>query len=275
MIWNILHNNNNYFRLVFVSYSYSHYSLSSPPTVPVSLAHRAYLYAVSSGGFVTPPRLHRAGHQSGSLPDLPDLHRHKGHSFVASPSARPFASVSFNARHLQVQAGRRRGKVQRNHRVCVSSQSSASLRSHSFIPTPPVTNLGLHSAAASGDYGLVRYALANGQPINSVLHGVLPIHVACSGGDEQVVNLLIDNGADVNAPRYVPSSFSSGIPSHYLSPSFNLASQFANFHIYVQPYQDCPYDTPVTRTGTLPRRSSEHPVPHRFISLAQTVTSIL
>jgi hypothetical protein len=75
-----------------------------------------------------------------------------------------------------------------------------------LIPTPPVANLGLHSAAASGDYGLVRYALTNGQPINSVLHGVLPIHVACSGGDEQVVNLLIDNGADVNAPRYVFSS---------------------------------------------------------------------
>ncbi|KAF9653934.1 hypothetical protein BDM02DRAFT_3158602 [Thelephora ganbajun] len=70
-----------------------------------------------------------------------------------------------------------------------------------FNVTTEFANLGLHSAAASGDYGLVRYAIANGQPINSVLHGVLPIHVACSGGDEQVVNLLIDNGADVNAPR--------------------------------------------------------------------------
>lgn len=70
-----------------------------------------------------------------------------------------------------------------------------------FNVTTEFTNLGLHSAAASGDYGLVRYALSNGQPINSVLHGVLPIHVACSGGDEQVVHLLIDHGADVNAPR--------------------------------------------------------------------------
>ena len=77
--------------------------------------------------------------------------------------------------------------------------------SFSLIPAPPVTNLGLHTAAASGDYGLVKYALTNGQPINSVLHGVLPIHVACSGGDEQVVNLLIDSGADVNAPRYASS----------------------------------------------------------------------
>lgn len=96
---------------------------------------------------------------------------------------------------------------------------------------PPVTNLGLHSAAASGDYGLVRYALTNGQPINSVLQGVLPIHVACSGGDEQVVNLLIDNGADVNAPRCAPCSFPSHTPSHYLSPRPRLASLIKNFHI--------------------------------------------
>jgi hypothetical protein len=101
----------------------------------------------------------------------------------------------------------------------------------SLNPAPPVTNLGLHSAAASGDFGLVRYALANGQPINSVLQGVLPIHVACSGGDEQVVNLLIDNGADVNAPRCAPSSFSSNPPTYYLSPRFHFASSITKFHI--------------------------------------------
>ena len=100
-----------------------------------------------------------------------------------------------------------------------------------LTPAPLVTNLGLHSAAASGDYGLVKYALTNGQPINSVLQGVLPIHVACSGGDEQVVNLLIDNGADVNAPRYAPSSFSSDAPAYHLSPRFHLASSITNFHI--------------------------------------------
>lgn len=45
--------------------------------------------------------------------------------------------------------------------------------------------------------------------------------------------------------------------------------------ISIQPYQDFPYDTPVTRTGIPPHRSSEHRVPPRFISLAQTVTLIL
>lgn len=65
----------------------------------------------------------------------------------------------------------------------------------------PVPNLELHSAAASGNVGLVHYALTHGQPVNSVLHGVLPLHAACSGGSVSVVRMLIERGADVNAPR--------------------------------------------------------------------------
>lgn len=64
-----------------------------------------------------------------------------------------------------------------------------------------VPHLGLHSAAATGNIGLVKYALDNGQPVNSVLDGVLPLHAACSGGNDLVVRLLIEKGADVNAPR--------------------------------------------------------------------------
>jgi ankyrin repeat protein len=41
----------------------------------------------------------------------------------------------------------------------------------------------------------------HGQPVNSVLNGVLPIHIAASSGNEQVVQMLIDAGADVNAAR--------------------------------------------------------------------------
>jgi ankyrin repeat protein len=59
----------------------------------------------------------------------------------------------------------------------------------------------LHSAAATGNVGLAEYALDHGQPINSVLDGVLPLHAACAGGNVQVVKLLVDRGADVNAPR--------------------------------------------------------------------------
>ena len=49
--------------------------------------------------------------------------------------------------------------------------------------------------------GLVKYALMHGQPVNSVLNGVLPIHIAASSGSELVVQMLIDAGADVNAAR--------------------------------------------------------------------------
>ena len=47
----------------------------------------------------------------------------------------------------------------------------------------------------------MKYALDHGQPINSALDGALPLHAACAGGNDLVVRLLIDHGADVNAPR--------------------------------------------------------------------------
>lgn len=56
---------------------------------------------------------------------------------------------------------------------------------------------------------LMNSALTHGQPVNSILHGLLPIHAACSGGSEQVVRMLIDRGADVNAPR---------LPRRYFDP---------------------------------------------------------
>ncbi|KAF8236063.1 hypothetical protein L208DRAFT_1422218 [Tricholoma matsutake] len=74
--------------------------------------------------------------------------------------------------------------------------------------TTEFPSLGLHSAAATGNVGLAEYALEHGQPINSVLDGVLPLHAACAGGNVQVVKLLIDHGADVNAPR-LPRRYSN------------------------------------------------------------------
>ncbi|KAJ7714339.1 hypothetical protein DFH07DRAFT_863428 [Mycena maculata] len=74
--------------------------------------------------------------------------------------------------------------------------------------TTEFPSLGLHSAAATGNVGLVEYALARGQPINSVLDGVLPLHAAAAGGNERVVKLLIERGADVNAPR-LPRRYSN------------------------------------------------------------------
>lgn len=74
--------------------------------------------------------------------------------------------------------------------------------------TTEFPSLGLHAAAATGNMGLVEYAIARGQPVNSVLDGVLPLHAACAGGSEPVVKLLIDHGADVNGPR-LPRRYSN------------------------------------------------------------------
>lgn len=49
--------------------------------------------------------------------------------------------------------------------------------------------------------GLVKFALDHGVPIDSVLNGVLPIHVACINDHVSVVQYLIERGADVNAQR--------------------------------------------------------------------------
>ncbi|KAJ3508043.1 hypothetical protein NLJ89_g5974 [Agrocybe chaxingu] len=73
--------------------------------------------------------------------------------------------------------------------------------------TTEFPSLGLHAAAATGNVGLVEYALDHGQPVNSVLDGVLPLHAACAGGNVQIVKVLIDHGADVNAPR-LPRKYS-------------------------------------------------------------------
>ncbi|GEM10367.1 ankyrin repeat protein [Rhodotorula toruloides] len=65
----------------------------------------------------------------------------------------------------------------------------------------------MHSAAANGNTGLVQYALAHGQPVNSILAGVLPLHAAASSGNETVVRMLIEAGADVN--RSTPLHFAA------------------------------------------------------------------
>ncbi|TDL17141.1 hypothetical protein BD410DRAFT_582526 [Rickenella mellea] len=74
--------------------------------------------------------------------------------------------------------------------------------------TTDFPRLDLHSAAAAGNLGLVEYAIRHGQPVNSVLDGVLPLHAAAAGGSVVVVLYLIDQGADVNVPR-LPRRYSN------------------------------------------------------------------
>ena len=122
--------------------------------------------------------------------------------------------------------------------------------------SPPDPNLELHSAAASGNVGLVHYALTHGQPVNSVLHGVLPIHAACSGGSVSVVKMLIERGADVNAPR-LPRRYSDGKKSNV--PSIGAAGEPRPSVAHACPIcpqcADCRFDPPSLRSRQRARRS--------------------
>ena len=70
-------------------------------------------------------------------------------------------------------------------------------------------NLNLHQAAFTNDVGSAAFALRNGQPHNSVFKGTLPIHAASLNGSKDVLKMLIDVGADINAPRLVDLVLSS------------------------------------------------------------------
>ena len=77
-----------------------------------------------------------------------------------------------------------------------------------------------------------------------MLNGVLPLHAACAGGNEVVVRYLIEEGADVNAPR-LPRRYSSekhrtsglavGASGELISFPKNYNSQFPFSHpVHVQ-----------------------------------------
>ncbi|KAJ2160211.1 hypothetical protein GGF46_002420 [Coemansia sp. RSA 552] len=67
------------------------------------------------------------------------------------------------------------------------------------VPISATPDLGLHGAVARGDVGSICYALLGGQPIDSLRDGLQPIHVAASQADPAIVEILVQNGADVNA----------------------------------------------------------------------------
>ncbi|KAI6121345.1 hypothetical protein F5141DRAFT_1022511 [Pisolithus sp. B1] len=122
--------------------------------------------------------------------------------------------------------------------------------------------LGLHSASASGDIGLVQYALSHGQPVNSVLDGVLPLHAACAGGNDLVVKLLIEHGADVNAARlprrYSDRNRDTSAPIVGTSGSTPLHFASANGHLTVV--------RTLLAHGAIPDRADKHGVTAEHIA---------
>lgn len=139
-----------------------------------------------------------------------------GHS--SAPCSRPMLTIRVPPLYSMHSPPRISRRVTRHRRLTSQSSFYKSIDYPNYPPSDP--NLELHSAAASGNVGLVHYALTHGQPVNSVLHGVLPLHAACSGGSVSVVRMLIERGADVNAPR-LPRRYSDNKKS--TAPSVGAA----------------------------------------------------
>ncbi|SCZ89313.1 BZ3500_MvSof-1268-A1-R1_Chr1-1g01099 [Microbotryum saponariae] len=91
--------------------------------------------------------------------------------------------------------------------------------------TTDYLDLSLHSACANGNVGLVKYALQHGQPVNSVLNGVLPLHAAASSGNEQIVRMLIAAGADVNSPRSALCLANHALMDHLTDARFPISNR--------------------------------------------------
>ena len=90
----------------------------------------------------------------------------------------------------------------------------------------PPPSLGLHRAASAGNVSLVLYALDNGQPVNQILHGIAPLHVAACMGDVAITNTLISYGADVNIPKAKDKVTGPGVegatPLHFAAANGHL-----------------------------------------------------
>lgn len=93
-------------------------------------------------------------------------------------------------------------------------------------------NLGMHQAAATGNVGLVKFAMDHGQPHSSMLNGLFPLHAACCGGDEATVRLLLSYGAHINAVRETPPGKANASTSGS-EGSTPLHFAAANGHIHI------------------------------------------
>lgn len=70
-----------------------------------------------------------------------------------------------------------------------------------YMEAGPAQSLGLHRAASTGDISLVLFALENGQPVNHLLNGIAPLHVAACMGNMAITQVLMSYGADINISK--------------------------------------------------------------------------
>ena len=80
-----------------------------------------------------------------------------------------------------------------------SQQSAPALESKPEPPTAKAPDISIHNAASGGDIEAVKQHLAAGTDVNARYFGATPLHASAGLGRKEIVELLIAEGADVNA----------------------------------------------------------------------------
>ena len=73
--------------------------------------------------------------------------------------------------------------------------------SQSEPPTAKAPDISIHEAVGRGNIEAVKQHIAAGTDVNAKDDGVTPLHSAATYGRKEIAELLIANGADVNAKR--------------------------------------------------------------------------
>ena len=64
---------------------------------------------------------------------------------------------------------------------------------------PSVPDIAIGKAAGDGNIEAVKKHLAAGTDVNAEWYGLTPLHLAAREGHKEITDLLLTNGADVNA----------------------------------------------------------------------------
>ena len=72
-------------------------------------------------------------------------------------------------------------------------------KSQPETPTVKAPGISIHNAAREGNIEAIKQHLAAGTDLNKTKRNVTPLHTAAEYGHKEIVELLITNGANVNA----------------------------------------------------------------------------
>tara|TARA_B110000438_G_scaffold224668_1_gene218515 strand:+ start:200 stop:568 length:369 start_codon:yes stop_codon:yes gene_type:complete len=81
-----------------------------------------------------------------------------------------------------------------------SQQSAPAPEAKPEPPTAKAPDISIQEAAYEGNIEAVKQHIADGADVNAEnQHGLTPLYAATAGGHKEIVDLLIANGANVNA----------------------------------------------------------------------------